>query len=265
MSAARLFALFVALFPLAAYGEPSAFAWKGVLRYDPNHVIGLQGGTLGALMSEFYGDGARGGAVEISGEFTYETGLPADPANQTVAGFKGAVTAASIRLGSITTTMNAALIDVNIATSGVGMVAAPDGSFCVDIDHCALAGIEMTRMGNAGVTLNDTGHMLVDETGPTGKSGDALGFMVGRTAATGEFEPTIQTNGFGVVGIDGLELSLFSVPGMQLINSTALPHMRQLIGTQAIERTEIWVFLEGPELAGIVRIEGKLTGIEADP
>ena len=265
MPAVRFFALLLVLWAGPLVAEPSAFAWRGVLNFDPNKVIGRQGGTLGALMSEFYGAGAMGGAVKLSGEVRYETGVATTTANQNVAGFKGAVTAATLRLGAIDTTMNATLIEAHLATSGVGMMTRYDGSFCVDSDHCRLAGLEMTRMGNLAVLLNDTGHTLVDETGPTDKTGDGFGFMVGRTAATGEFEPALQTQGFGVIGVDGLAVAMFSVPGLQLVNGLTLPHMRQLIGTQAIGRSEIWLFLEGPELIETLRIEGHLTGIEADP
>src|SRR5690606_10924162 len=97
-------------------------------------------------------------------------------------------------------------------------------------------------------TLNDTPHMLVDETGPTGKMGDGFGFMAGRTDAVGEFTPGIRTTGFGVVSVDGFGLLLFSVPGGQFFDSTALPSMELFAGSRQIGRTELWLFLEGAAL-----------------
>lgn len=264
-SAMRILAILIlaALAP-AVRAEQSRFEWGGVLTYDPTRVIARNGGTLGALMAEFWGPDANG-AVRLSGAVVFEANPAPTTANGVIAGYRNVVVSETLQFGSMSLAFDPVLVEANVASSKVGMVAMSDGGFCVDHEHCSSGGIAYPPWGNLGAVLNDSGHLLLDETGPNPKTGDVLGFMVGRTAAMGEFAPTVQTSGFGIIGIDGLALILFSSAGGQLVPSIALPHMRALIGNTQIGRTEVWLFVEGPDLLETVRIEGVIDDLRIDP
>jgi hypothetical protein len=139
------------------------------------------------------------------------------------------------------------------------------GGFCGDRDHCDVLGARVPGWGNQVVMLNDTPHVLKDETGLSDKRGDALGFMAGRTAAFGEFAPALQTASFGVVALDGLGVLIFSQPGTQLADSLGVPHMRRYLEGPAFGRTEVWMFLEGQGWPRPIRVEGELTGLVVYP
>lgn len=262
--AAGLMALALGL-PSTLHAESTGFGWTGALQFDPNRIISRKGGTLGQFMAEFYGPDAQNGAVEIRGHVTYETATPPRAASTLIAGYQTALTAVTVQIGAVPVEMDLPMVARNAATSQVGLTVYTNNSFCGDFEHCEMAGLPFSPWGNLVLVMDNTGSTLIDETGMSSMHADTFAFLMGRTAGVGEFVPSIQTTNFGVVSVDGMALGIYSVPGGNLYSGTALPHMRQFLGSTQIGRTEIWLYLEGPELIDKIKIEGVITGIDIDP
>lgn len=249
-----------------AQSQPVRFTFEAALSYDPNKVVAPHGGTLGALLSEFFGPAAAQGQVPVSGTISYLTGQPPTAASANIAGYQQAINAVELVLGSNRAQLNLPLVFANAATSKIGLFVEADNAFCADFDHCQRYGVRNQPWGAQGMVLNDVPSELVDETGVTSMSNnDIFGFMAGRTAAVGEFAPLFGTQNFGTVSIDGFAWGLFSTPGTDFFTRPDLPNMAQLIGAQNINRSEFWLFLEGPMLADVIKVEGVVTNVSIAP
>jgi hypothetical protein len=241
--------------------QESAFTYTGYMQFDPNRVITPQGGRLGDLLVELIGPQAASGQMQITGLIRYDIGTPAGAANGNVAGYPDAIREVVLTLGNLDLAVDIPLIRANAGTSQIGLVALANGGFCADAEHCQMLGVPNAPWGIQGVVINDIPSGLIDETGVTNMTADVFGFMMGRTAAVGEFAPAIQTSSFGVVSVHGFYWGLFARPGGQLVPGLALPSMAQLNGTADIGRSEVWLELEGAAMTEPVRIEGTIGAV----
>ena len=254
-------ALILICWATLAFPQQSAFGYTGLLQFDPNRVITAQGGRLGALIAELLGPEAAIGQAQVTGRIRYDVNRPAGTANGNVAGYPDAIVESVITFGALDLALDIPLVRANAGSSQVGLVTYPQGAFCADAEHCRMLGIANAPWGMQGVVINDIPSGLIDETGISNMNADVFGFMMGRTAAVGEFAPAIQTSGFGVVSVHGLSWGLFAVPGGQLVSGLSLPRMNELIGTAQIGRSEIWIEFEGAALSQPIRVEGTISAI----
>ncbi|THH35347.1 hypothetical protein E4Z66_16150 [Aliishimia ponticola] len=245
----------------AAQAELSRFEYTGHLSFDPNRVISAGGGTLGALMAEIFGPSAASGQAVVTGRMAYQTDTPAAAKNAVIAGYPTALQSSQIDLGAVTVALDLAQVRANAASSQIGLVAFPNGGFCVDSEHCVPLGVRNAPWGMAGIALNGSRSFLHDETGTSDLNVDVFGFLMGRTAAPGEFAPALQTSGFGVVSVHGLSWGLFGLPGSDFLTSLTLPPMTQFEGTTQIGRTELWLEFEGGTLLQTIRVEGVISAV----
>lgn len=247
----------------AAAAQEVKFALQATLNYDANRVVSASGGTLGALLAEFFGPTAAQGQVSLIARLAYLTNTPVTAGSANIAGYSSALTDAEIEMGGNTVRLNLPLVMQNAASSKIGLVVRSDAEFCVDTEHCEQVGVPNAPWGSMALVFNNISHTMIDQTGRTTfVQNDVIGFMAGRTDPVGEFDPIFQTQGFGQVSVDGFAMGLFSTPGQEFFSSRALPPMDQLVGTQAIGRSEFWLFLEGPQLTQIQKLEGVITRIE---
>lgn len=248
-----------------AAAEVQVFGFEARLTFDPARPVGPPGGTLGGLMAELAGASARDGTVTLSGSMTQNRAAPLFGQGAGSAGYANAVVAAELRIGGLTLVFDPALTHANAASSKIGYTSRPDMGFCSIVEHCRITGLPFVPTGNTIHVLHGAPYLIAYESGLTGmEPSDAVAFGVGRTAAQGEFAPMIQTQGYGIVGVDGLIAGVVGTPHAML-GSLALPDLRRLIGTPHIRRTDIWLFLEGDQLPADLRLEGVLERIEIAP
>lgn len=259
----RLFATvtFCLSLSVAAIADTSTFTWQGTLQYDPDKIVLIGGDTLGDLFDKLGVGDASTGEASISGTVRYAELTEAETSNQFAAGFPQSILSANIQIGDHETDADIEMIKTNAATSRVGMLTHPDGGFCGDADHCEPYGVRPPGWGNQIATLNDAGHVMIDETGGNPSSGDLLAFMMGRTDAEGEFSPPMVTATGDDIFVDGLSILMFSKPDVQLLNELTIPSIKDVSFEDMVGKTEIWLFLEGPELFQTVRVEGVLTQV----
>lgn len=243
------------------FAQTSSFSFQASVSFDPNQVVGRSGGTLGAMMTEFVGPTAAQGQVIIEGKVTYDLAQEATTANANIGAYQTALTAVELRLGANVAQLDIPRVLQHAATSRIGTVIR-SGGFCADYEHCQLLGVQNAPFGMQVLVMNDVPNTLLDETGATQfSSNDIIAFMAGRTDAPAEFAPLFQTQGFGAVSLDGFALGLFSVPGTDFFVSRAVPDIAIFTGAQNIERTEFWIFMEGPDLLGKIKLEGVVNSI----
>lgn len=262
----RIAALLVAAslaWPVAAHADGMDIT--ATLRFDPARPVAATGGTLGALLTDVTGADAQQGTSVVRLRIRYDPATAVGAANAAIAGFPNAITGASLTLGGRILALDIPHVQSNAGSSKIGLVARPDGFFCNDAEHCAIVGERNAPFGMQGAVMDDAAVRVVDETGESYLLDDAFGFGMGRTDATGEFAPTMRTQGFGDVSADGLVVMIFSRPGGRLLSGLNLPRMAMLEGTTEIARTEVWLYLEGASLDGIVKVEGTIDAIQQLP
>ncbi|WP_223422827.1 hypothetical protein [Tateyamaria pelophila] len=245
----------------SAYAQTSSFMFQATVGFDPNQIVGTSGGTLGALMTEFVGPSAAQGQLTVEGDIAYDLAQTPTITGASIGAYQTALTGVELRIGANVAHLDIPRVLKHAATSKVGTVIRSAG-FCADFEHCQLLGVPNAPFGMQTLVLNDVPNTLLDENGATQfASNDILAFMAGRTDALAEFDPLFQTRGFGMVSLDGFALGLFSVPGTDFFTSHALPNIDSFVGTPSIERTEFWIFLEGPNLLNKVKLEGVVNSI----
>lgn len=242
--------------------QSSGFGFSATVAFDPNQVISVSGGTLGALFSEFTGPGAAQGQIVVEGDVTYDLSQPPTLSHSHIGAYQTALTSVELRIGQNGTRLNVPHVLANAGSSKIGTVIQGNVGFCADYEHCQMMGVPNAPYGMQVLVMNDIPNTLLDESGRTEfASNDVFAFMAGRTDAVGEFDQLFQTQGFGVVSLDGFALGLFSVPGTDFYSGTALPAITQFTGAQNIERTEFWFFVEGPQLVDKIKVEGVVSMI----
>ena len=241
--------------------QTSSFTFQASVNFDPNQVVGRSGGTLGQLMTEFVGPSAGQGQVIIEGSLVYDLAQAPTTSNAKVGAYQTALMDVQLRIGANIARLDIPRVLEHAATSKIGTVIQ-SGGFCADFEHCQLFGLQNAPFGMQALVMNDIPNVLLDETGATQYSGnDVFGFMAGRTDALAEFDPVFQTQGFGAVSLDGFALGLFSVPGTDFYTSNALPDIGIFTGAPNIERSEFWIFIEGPDLLDKIKLEGVVNSI----
>ncbi|MGB7242977.1 MAG: hypothetical protein WBC93_12930 [Sulfitobacter sp.] len=250
----------------SAAADPSGFEASIDLSYNPNLIVTARGGTLGGLMAALgLAQSATSSTAKLGTTIRYETNTVAGAQNAIIAGYPQAITSASITMGTIDLQLDIPLVRANAPSSKIGLMANYEGWFCVDAEHCQMIGTVNAPWGMQGIALNNGQHTLLDETGATNSSNDVFGFQMGRTAARGEFTPALATTGFGTVSVDGFMVGIISRPSGRMLSGLSLPPITALVGTQEIGRSESWLYLEGDQLNGIVKVEGTIGQISVLP
>jgi hypothetical protein len=217
------------------------------------------------------GPQAATGSATVSGTIRYDDATPPLGAGEGSTGYADAITAVRVRLGGVDLHLDPAVLMANRLSSRVGYSGQPAMGFCPDVETCAIVGVPFQPTGNTLQVIDGTENSVLDETGVRGMGPtDVIAFFVGRTAAAGEFTPALDTGpvaqgGFEAVSVDGLGAGVFSHPTGLLIPDQSIPDFRALAGTGEIASSEFWLYLEGPGLAGVYKVEGTITRIEPLP
>lgn len=128
--------LALALLTGASLAQSSRFSFDAALTFNPNRVVAVDGGALGALITEFYGPAASQGQVPSSAQISYVALQAPTTANANAAGYRNAPSAVQVSLGSNVATLDLGHSVANSATSKIGLTTWPDGGFCADFEHC---------------------------------------------------------------------------------------------------------------------------------
>lgn len=246
--------------PLRA-DEGSAFVWSGALQFDPGRRVATRNNATIRIvdwLAAHVGVSAPDGVVPVTGRLRYDPASPLGEGNAYFAAYPGAIVDLEATIGPVTFTANMPFVAANAPSSRIGYRALDTGAFCGEGDLCDALGIPFHPSGNQVILLNDAQSQYRDEGGVHYMNGDALGFMVGRTAAFGEFTAGAVSG----VTLDGLAFGVFSAAGKSFFDDPRLRPVAKMNWSDTVARTELWVFFHGFDLFEPLRLEGVLTGFE---
>lgn len=249
----------------AAVAETVSFTWAGTMQFQPNQVI--PGGTVGGLFAEFYGTNvAASGSVPVSGRITYTTATFPTVQNNVYIGIRDAISEMTLTLGPVTVAADFPRIAIDPGSSGYVGFAGPRGGFCSSVSDCRDSGIAPgPGWGNAIIVASGTSQTTGNERDTRRLWGDGMMFGVGNTRVAADFTPSMTTSSYGQIAVDSVSLIVRSQPGQRFLNRLAFPHMRELVGTPAIERTVLTIRFEIPGLPNIAGFSGFVEQIAVDP
>lgn len=244
--------------------QVTAMNWQGQFVFNPNDPI--PGGTMGALMAEFFGPQAMTGTVPVSGRFGVNLAIPLTVQNYRFAATQDAVTEMSITLGGLTLSADTARIAQQGSLSHVGSTAFSGGPFCTMFSICDHLGLPRTSWGNQAYLVLESSHVELDEDEGRLEQqfGATFGAMIGLTPQFGDFQPAVATR-FGNVAVNGMNIQFQSFPGRPVFRVLRMPHLRTLEGTQDIEVAEVYLEFEFEGRQETVNIRGTITAAQIDP
>jgi len=254
-----------ALFAGPAMCQPTGFTWSGVLRYDPYEAIPT--GTLGGFFSDLYGAEGQTGQVAISGGVQFETAHRAVVSNQVYAAYRDVISDMRITLAGVEITADFNRIRPYAASGEFFGHVHSDGGFCSSVFGCERWGMTNYPSGWPSVMtiVNDSRFYTSNERDTEEYTGDGISFAAGGTDVVADFVPTITTQSHGIVAIDGVAITIGSLPNQHFFYGLNLPDMRIFIGTTSIEKAEVSVRFELPGLNDPVTVEGIITNFEILP